>query len=79
MEVRSHANILLITQGLDGIKLGGARGRVEAGNEADENRKADAEKCKPQGNRRNIHARKILTMQVEISAERKRAANEPAK
>jgi hypothetical protein len=44
---KSHRNILLIAEGLDGIEARGARSGIEAGGEADKNGEADAEKNKP--------------------------------
>src|SRR6266568_4225263 len=75
---KGHANILLVTEGLDGIEARGARGRIEAGGEANENGEEDAEQNEPPRNRRNVHAGKVLAMQIEIGAESKSSADEPA-
>src|ERR1700674_2896769 len=75
----NHANILLITEGFNGIESGGAGGGVKASGEADENSEGDGAEDQPPGNRGNVHAGKILAMKIEVRAESEGAADEPAK
>src|SRR5215472_11593236 len=78
-EAKRHKDILLITEGLDGIEAGGTRRGIQTGGKADKNGKENAKENKPQGDRGNVHAGNILTMQIDVSAKSDSASNKPAK
>src|ERR1700752_912156 len=63
-------NSLLVTQRIHGIEFGGARSRIEAGDQAYQDGETDGSCDQPPGNRRNLHTRKILPFEVNIRAER---------
>jgi hypothetical protein len=75
---KRHTNILLITEGFNGVEAGGAGGGVKASYEADKNREADGEENQPPGNGGNVHAGKIPPVEVKVRAEIKGATDEPA-
>src|SRR2546427_2593051 len=70
---------LFIAESLDGIEASGTGSGIKTCGEAHENGEGDGTEAEPPGNRRNIHTRKILTMQVEIGAECESPADEPTK
>ena len=77
-ETKSHKDILLIAEGLDRIEASGARGGIEAGSQADEYGEKDAAENEPKGNRRNVYAREILPVQIDVGTKTNRTTDQPS-
>ena len=69
---------LFITEGVDGVELGGTRSRIEAGSETDKDGKDEGADDEPPGDGREFDGVEILAGEIDVGAEGDGAAEEPA-